>query len=254
MNGLQAPIDDLPGGMLAHEGGLGLVAQSGLVPEGWQTGGVIIPAYGCGEPVVRDKCVAGEDVAHRPGVAGFPAIPIEQGFECSTLSPSDHEAHARARLLATVEWALGRQLQSDVIGAGPPSLDDAPVMGVTDDPATLVGCLEQAAVGQGFGSRWMLHTTIRGASHLRAFIKDGRSITGARWVISPGYENPNDTSIRVWVTGPVWAGYDTPIQTWGAVERRQNTATGWASTIGVVAFDPCILAAADLTVPACPTP
>ena len=78
---------------------------------------------------------------------------------------------------------------------------------------------------------------------------DGFSPAGAKWIIGTGYEDPAATTIRIWATGPVWASISTPemVET---VAHRMNDVDAWARGIGVVAFDPCILTAVDVTVPA----
>lgn len=233
-------------------GGRGLLQTSLTPPAGWQRG-LAIPFYGCGEPILRDKCIAAEDEAYRPTVADFYSFPIEQGATCSTLSGLDHEAHARGRLEATAEWALGRQLATDQVGTGSPSFADAEVMGAAEDFVQAVGCLEQLAADTGFGSRWVLHTSVKGAAYARRYSmkdSDGFSPSGARWIISPGYPAGTNT-VRIWVTGQVWAAVDVP-EVHRAVDHRTNDDSAYALSAGIVAFDPCVLGAIDVPVTACP--
>ena len=233
-------------------GGRGLLQTSLTPPAGWQRG-LSVPFYGCGEPILRDKCIAGEDEAHRPSIVDFYSFPIEQGATCSTLSGLDHEAHARARLDATAEWALGRQLAVDQVGTGSPSFADAVSLGTAEDFVQAVGCLEQLAADTGFGARWTLHTSVKGAAYLRSasmMNNDGFSPAGARWIISPGYPAETDT-VRLWVTGQVWAAVDAA-EVHSAVDRRTNDDSAYALSAGIVAFDPCILGAIDVAVTACP--
>lgn len=235
----------------------GLLSAALSPPEGWERGGLIVPFYGCGEPILRDKCISSIDVPHRPGVAEFRIFPIEQGSTCSTLSRIDHEAHALGRLQATTEWALGRQLATDQAGTGSPSLADANHLGTAADVITAIACLEQAAADSGFGARWWLHTSPRGAAYLASqglMTIDFFSPSGAPIIVSPGYlsEGDTDAEVRFWATGPVWAAVDAPTTT-SAVERRQNSDTAWALRGGIVAFDPCINISVDATVGACPT-
>lgn len=223
-------------------------------PEGWERG-LAIQFYGCGEPILRDKCITAIDVPHRPTAAEFGIFPIEQGSTCSTIGRTDNADHARQRLEQTSEWALGRELQTGQASPGSPSLNDATVLGTVDlaDFTTAVGCLEQAAADAGFGARWLLHAPVRAAGYLaeRRLLVDGRSPTGAQWVISPGYEVQGPTTIRLWVTGTVWAAVDDIIVA-DTPDWQQNSGLAMAMRGGIVAFDPCLNIAVDISVPACP--
>lgn len=235
----------------------GVLSKALPAPAGWEKGGLAIPFYGCGEPVLRDKCVAGTDVPHRLGSVGeFPTIPIEQGVTCSTTNDSDLALQAQSRYSATSDWSLSRQLQTDQVANGQPKLDDAVSIGTVagGDFAGAIGCLEEAAANAGFGSVWVLHTTVRGASYLAQqglMTIDGFTPAGAKVVIGTGYENPESgTAVRFWVTGPIWASISTP-DVVRVMERRLNDVDAWARGIGVAAFDPCILSSIDVTVTAC---
>ncbi len=239
----------------------GVLARALPAPAGWERGGLSIPFYGCGEPVLRDKCVDAEDVPHRAAdAASFAAIPIEQGVTCSLTGPEAGAAQVRDRFTATAEWALGRQLQTDQTDSGSPSLQDAVSIGVVGDANFVgaVGCLEQAAADAGFGSRFMLHAPVRAAAYLAAnglLDVNGTSPTGAQWIISSGYlPDPEETgtNVRLYATGLVWASIDTPEILTGLVDYRTNGVDDWARGVGVVAFDPCVLTAIDVTVGACP--
>lgn len=236
----------------------GLLAKSLPAPSGWERGGLAIPFYGCGEPVLRDKCIEAEDVPHQRGEVGeFPAIPIEQGAMCSTSGPDTLTDQALSRFTGTSDWALSRQLQSDAIGFGSPKLDDANPTGpvAAADFTTALSGLEQDAADAGFGTVWVIHTSVRGASYLKALnlIDDnGLSPTGAKVIVGSGYTNPNGTTVRLWATGPVWASISAPEAIEG-VAWRQNNLESWARGIGIVAFDPCVLVAVDVTVPARPS-
>lgn len=239
----------------------GVLAKSLPAPGGWESGGISVPFYGCGEPVLRDKCVEGTDEPHRLGSVGdFPAIPIEQGVTCSTTNDDNLVAQARDRFLSSADWALGRQLQTDAINSGAPKLEDATSIGVVGD-ANFVGavaCLEQAAADAGFGSKFVLHAPVRAAAYLAAnglLDMNGNSPSGAPWIISAGYlPDPEEsaTNIRLYATGLVWASVDTPMVSGERIDYRQNDADAWAVGTGVVAFDPCVLTAIDVTVGACP--
>lgn len=234
----------------------GVLSKALPAPAGWERGGLQIPFYGCGEPVLRDKCVEGTDVPHRMGDAGqFPTIPIEQGVTCSTTNNSDLGVQALDRFNATADWALSRQLQTDQVDNGQPKLDDAVSLGTVTggDFANAIGCLEAEAAGSGFGSVWVLHTTVRGAAFLAQqglMTVDGFTPAGAKVIIGTGYENPSGTAVRYWVSGPVWASIATP-EVVRTMDRRMNDVDAWARGVGVVAFDPCILSRIDVTVAAC---
>ena len=242
----------------------GLLAAALTAPEGWEQG-LQVPFYGCGEPIVRNKCITAEDEAHRPNVGEFPSFPIEQGSTCSTLSRLPHDQFALGRLDATTEWALGRQLQSDLAETGAPKLDDGTNLGLVElEPLVVIpfamafalGCLEQAAADTGFGERVWIHTTVKGATWLGAsslIDANGFTPAGSRIVISPGYQNPSEEAIRFWATGSVWAAVSSA-QVMEGTDWRKNDATAYALRAGIVAFDPCINLSIDVHVPACPVP
>lgn len=236
----------------------GLLARSLPAPAGWERGGLLIPFYGCGEPVLRDKCVQSEDVPNQNApAASFPAVPIEQGSMCSTTGSDSVVGSAQDRYNATADWALSRQLQTDQADTGAPKLDDAVSMGTMagGDFATALGCLEQAAASElGFGAVWVIHTTLRGLNYLAAaslLDGNGRTFAGAQVIVGTGYTNDNGTTVPLWVTGQVWASIAAP-ETIEGVVYRQNNLEGWARGMGVVAFDGCMLGKVAVTVPACP--
>lgn len=233
----------------------GLLARSLPAPAGWETGGLVLPFYGCGEPVLRDKCVDAEDVPNRETVAEFPAIPIEQGSMCSTTGRDSLGQSALDRFTATADWALSKQLQTDQAATGAPKLDDAVSIGTVTgaDFATALGGLEQVAADTGFGAVWTVHTTLRGINYLVAqnLVVDGLTPSGARVIVGTGYENPDTTTVPIWVTGQVWASITTP-ESVEAVAYRQNNLEAWARGVGVVAMDPCMLSLVLVTVPAAP--
>lgn len=236
----------------------GVLSRSLPAPAGWERGGLVIPFYGCGEPVLRDKCVTAEDVPHRNGVGEFPAVPIEQGATCSTTGPDNLDQAALDRFTATADWSLSRQLQTDQADTGAPKLDDATNIGTVagGDFATALGALEQTAANNGYGSMWVIHTTVRGMDYLQEeglLRDDGTTATGARVIMGTGYTNPNGTTVPLWVTGPVWASITVP-EAVGAVAYALNSETSWARGMGVVAFDPCLNYRVQVTVPAMPTP
>jgi hypothetical protein len=224
-------------------------------PEGWERG-LAIQFYGCGEPILRDKCITAIDVPARPTSAEFGIFPIEQGSTCSTVGKTDNSEHARRRLEQTSEWAVGRELQTGQASPGSPSLEDADVLGTVAgaDFMTAVGCLEQAAADAGFGARWYLHAPVRAAAYLadKNLLVDGRSPTGAPWIISPGYEPQGPTTVRLWATGTVWAAVDD-IFVADTPDFRTNSGLAMALRGGIVAFDPCLNIAVDVTVPGCPS-
>lgn len=238
----------------------GVLSRALPAPAGWERGGLVIPFYGCGEPILRDKCVAGEDVFTRNGdSAEFPAIPIEQTAICSTSGPDSQQLQALSRFNATADWALGRQLQTDQIDSGAPKLDDAVSMGTVAAAnfVAAVSCLEEAAGQAGFGANFVLHAPLRAAAYLRAsyLIDDnGFAPSGARWIISAGYQSHPTTPatlVRLYATGTVWASVGSP---WSVDGTAYRTNDQWSMSrgVGIVAFDPCMLEAIDITVPACP--
>lgn len=232
----------------------GLLGMALSAPQGWDRG-LSIPFYGCGEPVLQDRCATANDVPLRQGVAAFQAFGISQGASCSTLSRIDQPKHARGRLDSTTEWAVARQLATNVLGLDSPSFDDGDSLGtVANRDFTLaVATLEQAAADAGFGSLWWLHAPIKAAAFLarEKQLKDGMSPSGAPWVISPGYPVEGPTTIRLWATGPVWAGVDEPLVL-NEIERRVNEDTAYAQRSAIAAFDPCVNLFIDITVPASP--
>jgi hypothetical protein len=234
----------------------GVLAKSLPAPPGWERGGIAIPFYGCGEPVLRDKCVTGTDVPARTVVAEFPSVPIEQGAMCSTTGPDSLLPSAQARFTATADWAMSKQLQTDQADTGAPKLDDAVSLGTAADAdfALAMGCLEQGAADAGFGALWVIHTTVRGASYLAQqglMTIDGFSPAGAKVIVGTGYENVNGTTVPLWATGQVWASVSTP-DVIENVNPRQNNIEAWARGVGVAAFDPCTLLQIQVTVPVCP--
>lgn len=236
------------------------VRKSGILdtalpaPQGWGQG-LSIPFYGCGEPLLMDRCVTAHDAPHRTAVAEFQPFGISQGASCSSLSRLDQPKHAEARLDSTTEWAVARQLATDALGLGSPSFEDGTSLGVVADGnfALAVGTLEQAAADAGFGAEWWLHAPIKAAAFLSEAVqmKEGKSPSGAPWVISVGYPVQGPTTIRLWATGPVWASADEALVL-NALDRRNNEDEAYAQRSAIVAFDPCVNLHIDVTVPASP--
>lgn len=247
MEAAEVEVDPRPGGLLG-------AAMS--APEGW-TQGLSIPFYGCGEPLLQDRCVTANDTVHRTSVAEFYPFGISQGATCSTLSRLDQKRHASGRLDSTTEWAVARQLATDELALGTPSFADGTSLGTVADGdfVLAVATLEQAAADAGFGAQWWLHAPIKAAAFLAGAdqINDDLSPSGAPWVISPGYPVQGATTVRLWATGPVWAAVDEPFVL-NDIDRRGNEDTAFANRSAVVAFDPCVNLYIDVTVPASPTP
>ena len=250
MEGAEVEVDPRKGGLL----GMALPA-----PQGW-TQGLSIPFYGCGEPVLQDRCVTandedGGDGPHRTSVAEFNPFGISQGATCSTLSRLDQKRHAEARLDSTTEWAVARQLATDGLGLDSPSFADGISLGTVADGdfVLAIATLEQAAADNGFGAQWWLHAPVKAAAFLAKDhqIKDGMSATGAPWVLSPGYPVQGPTTVRLWATGPVWASVSDAFLL-NNVDWRVNEDTAFANRDAIVAFDPCINLHIDVTVPASP--
>lgn len=232
----------------------GLLGMALPAPAGWAQG-LSIPFYGCGEPLLQDRCVTANDTVYRQGVADFMPFGISQGATCSTLSRIDQKKHATGRLDSTTEWAVARQLAANPLGLDSPSYEDGESLGVVADRdfTLAVATLEQAAADRGFGSVWWLHAPIKAAAFLarEKQLKDGMSPSGAPWVISPGYPVEGPTTIRLWATGPVWAGVDEPLVL-DDIDRLVNEDTAFANRQAIAAFDPCVNLFIDITVPASP--
>jgi len=247
MESVEAEVDTRSGGILD---------VSLPVPQGWRQG-LSIPFYGCAEPVLMNRCVTADDTLplNKPAVAEFLPFGISQSAACSSLSRLDQKKHATGRLDSTTEWAVARQLATDDVGLGTPSFEDGTSLGTVADGnfALAVGTLEQGAADTGFGTQWWLHAPIKAAAFLaEARLLSGKwSPTGAPWVISVGYPVQDDTTIRLWATGSVWAGADEAFVL-NDLDRRSNTDEAFANRSAIVAFDPCINLYIDVTVPASP--
>lgn len=246
MEPAEVEVDARPGGLL----GMALPA-----PQGW-TQGLSIPFYGCGEPLLQNRCVTANDEPYRTSVADFYPFGISQGATCSTLSRLDQKRHAEGRLDSTTEWAVARQLATDQLNLDTVSFADGLSLGTVADGdfVLAVATLEQAAADAGFGAQWWLHGPIKAAAYLARYkqLKDGMSPSGAPWVISPGYPVQGPTTIRLWATGPVWAAVDDPFVV-NDIDRRGNEDTAYAERSAIAAFDPCVNLYIDITVPASPT-
>lgn len=233
----------------------GLLGAALPAPSGWAQG-LSIPFYGCGEPLLQDRCVTSNDEPHRTAVADFYPFGINQGATCSTLSRLDQERHARGRLDSTTEWAVARQLATDQLALGTPSFADGTDLGTVAgaDFVLAVATLEQAAADAGFGAQWWLHGPIKAAAYLvdASQMKEGVAPSGAPWIISPGYPVQDATTIRLWATGPVWASVSDPFVL-NDVDWSINEDSAYANRDAIVAFDPCVNLYIDVTVPASPT-
>lgn len=235
----------------------GLLRAALPAPEGWENG-IQIEYYSCGEPTILEACVVATDEPKEAGPAAtFRPIPVRQGAVCSTVSRAPLTKQAAERLDSTIEWALGRQLATDLGNVDNPSFADATVLGTIADANVVqaVSCLEQAAADTGFGIPWVLHAPVGAAAYLadHNLVVDGLSPNGAQWIFSPGYPGRVDGDLRIWVTGPVWAA-SGPNRDIEATDWRKNTAYGWADRLAIAGFNPCVNIAVDVTVPACPTP
>lgn len=234
----------------------GLLTVSLPAPQGWMQG-LSIPFYGCGEPVLMDRCVTADDTAplHKTTVGEFLPFGITQSATCSSLSRLDQKKHAEGRLDSTTEWAVARQLATDGVGLGTPSFEDGTGLGTVADGdfVLAVGTLEQAAADAGFGTQWWLHAPVKAAAFLARYdLLNGKwSPSGAPWIISVGYPVQGDTTIRLWATGSVWSAADDPFVL-ADLDRRSNTDEAYAQRSAIVAFDPCINFYIDVTVPASP--
>ena len=246
MEGAEVEVDTRPGGILA----------SALpAPAGWLQG-LSIPFYGCGEPVLLDRCVTSEDTTtHRTAVAEFHPFGIRQSASCSSLSRIDQKRHAEGRLDSTTEWGVARQLATDGLALGTPSFEDGVDLGTIADAdfVLAVATLEQAAADAGFGAQWWLHAPIKAASFLAKdnLLIEEKSPSGAPWVVSVGYPVQGPTTVRLWATGPVWASVDEPFVI-SDLDRRNNEDEAFAQRSAIVAFDPCVNFFIDVTVPASP--
>lgn len=247
MEGVEVEFDTNPGGY-------GILASALPAPDGWMRG-LSIPFYGCGEPVLQDRCVTSDDEPHRTSIAEFYPYGIRQGATCSTLSRLDQKRHAEGRLDSTTEWAVARQLATDGLALGTPSFADGVSLGTVanGDFVLAVATLEQAAADAGFGAQWWLHAPIKAAAFLvdSDMLDGNKTPSGARWVISPGYPVQGPTTIRLWATGPVWVGVEDPF-VFNDIDRRGNEDTAYAQRSALAAFDPCVNLYIDITIPASP--
>ena len=236
----------------------GILAVALPAPSGWMQG-LSLPFYGCGEPVLMNRCVTADDTTppNKAAVAEFRPFGISQNAACSSLSRLDQKKHAAGRLDSTTEWAVARQLATDDVGLGSPSFEDGNSLGTVADGdfVLAVGTQDQAAADAGFGSQWWLHAPIKAASFLAnaRLLIGKRSPSGAPWVVSVGYPVQGATTVRLWVTGPVWAATDEAF-VFDDLDRRSNTDEAFANRSAIVAFDPCVNLYIDVTVPASPTP
>lgn len=241
MEGVEVEVDARPGGILA---------AALPAPQGWMQG-LSIPFYGCGEPVLQDRCVTANDEPYRTAVAEFKPFGISQGATCSSLSRLDQKRHAEGRLDSTTEWAVARQLATDVLALDTPSFADGTNLDFVEGGnfVLAVAMLEQAAADAGFGAQWWLHAPVFAAAFLaNAHLIDVNhmSPSGAPWVISPGYPMQGPTTIRLWATGPVWAAVDEPFIL-NDLDRRGNEDSAYAQRSAIVAFDPCVNIYIDIT-------
>jgi hypothetical protein len=249
MEGVEVEVDTRSGGLLD---------VSLPAPQGWRQG-LSIPFYGCGEPVLVDRCAVADDTAalSKAAVAEFRPFGIQQTAACSSLSRLDQKKHAEGRLDSTTEWAVARQLATDGLGLGTPSFAEGVDLGTVADGdfVLAVGALEQAAADAGFGTQWWLHAPVKAAAFLAIarLLSGKRSPSGAPWVISVGYPVQDATTVRLWATGSVWAGVDEAF-VMDDLDRRSNTDEAFAQRSAIVAFDPCVNLYIDVTVPASPTP
>lgn len=230
---------DLPEQQTPFRGGL--LDRAYALPAGWESG-VTVPFYGCGKPILRDKCISSTDTAHRDSMQAFDPFPIEQSSSCSTLGATALLDHATRRLEATSEWAVAQQLQRGIIVNDSPTLDDGSwVHPDVTSVVQAVSALEDYAAQNGFGTEWFLHAPTKAAAYLRdasQIDRDGRSPGGGTWIVSPGYTGETSGFV-LYVTGPVWAGVDA-IEAHQNVHRRMNDVAAWAFRVGLVAFDPCL--------------
>jgi len=244
----------------------GLLAVANPLPQGWENGGIAFRSVGCEAPEIIAICDVVDSTEIRPGDnAVFEPIFIRQTAACAAMSKIGSVDMAGNRLSSTTEWALGRALVTGAGSSNPALADATLVHDATDDNPTIaaisaVSCIEQTAADLGFGAEITLHAPFRAASYLTAanLLVDGLSPTGNPWIISPGYPGSDDGSaadsvIRIWATGPVWAGVTGmfPASSTGPLGWRQNYDAAIAYRLGMAAFDPCLNLSATFTVPAC---
>lgn len=221
----------------------GIIAVASPAPEGWEQGGIQVNQL-CPSPVIRDKCITlTPDVPGRPEAAEFPSFMIEQGSECSTLSGGDRVAEAREALNDSTDYALGLTLMSGEANNAP-SLSDAVAVGTGafSDAVAAVAALEAEAAEVGKGQFYVLHAGPGAAAHLASagmIDSDGRSPSGAQWIISAGYDSADGDDYRIWATGRVWAGVGA-IDAYDDVNRPMNNREAWAVRSAIVGFNTCI--------------
>ena len=241
----------------------GLLQQALPLPTGWERG-ISFPRTGCLAPFVVGECPDDDDlkVAQSiPGSSTFRPVMLGQAVKCSTLSGED-VIDAGQLLDVTASDALEDELYAATASTrdkppdpatGNPSLSTSITtdLGDLDDVVQAVGCAEQTAAGLVYGRRLWVHMGIAvatAAAAANAIWRDGtrwRTPYGSTVLISPNLAAPAGTvtTLPVFVTLPIYAGLGQR-ETLLDYDRKLNVATTRVEDVGMVAFDPCMVAIA----------
>jgi hypothetical protein len=238
----------------AQPGGLLSVARSFPDDLDW-TRGVIFTSGECLSPDRVGPCPVpsgspGDDPYQSLEPATFLPIQLRLAVACTTRARAGLGAFASQSMVITREAALGAELQDGLASESNPKLEDATVSFGTTSVVDAISCLEAHAASILMGRQIWLHLPPAVGAHLMPgdLWRDGnlwRTTFGSILVLSPGY-----VGSRIFATGDVFAAasQDPPLE---AVDRSINRQEAWGDAAGLVAFDPCFLAAAETGIVPC---
>jgi hypothetical protein len=254
--------------------------------ERWVNGGFEWRPLGCGEgglyPVElcpsENVLTASDPITGGSDPVATPAFGVFATDRCSTFgfTAAEYERRARARLLATRDKWIERQLWEDPLGLGGPVLSGSGAAAVTSGGTTAsraLRLLEQAAsdcmdgevvihatpfvygalVEAGLArlvnrdDHWFDEDLTRVVDYMGSLVVPGRGYTGT----GPA-DQPVGATEWIYATGPLVVRLGqlelTPGTLAEATNRRTNTATFYAKQAAAVAFDPgCCVLAAEVT-------
>lgn len=175
-------------------------------------------------------------------VAEFVPVTLRTDVACSTLGRPDVEGYAAEGADATGWFGLSQELW-DGAATSNPSLADAISAGTAETVTDAIGVLEGLLDTYLSGRLGVLHVPVGLSIHLRNVRAgdDGvlRTLAGNRVAI-------HGTGTRIVGTGEVWAALGL-IDSRDWVDRRDNTAEGWADLAGIAVFDPSVNVAVTVT-------